>query len=182
MPPVEKCHQFSARSNKSRLVIVRIPAGTFRMGTDQVIRADDHWKSCSNCPARNDVERPVHRATISEDFWMGQFPVTQRQWQEVTGNNPSDFHGAGPEAPVEQVSWKDVQAFLAKLNTIQVRWTVRLPTEAEWEYAARAGSTGESRSIDRVSDLKDRKVPVEAIPDGWSATPSKITPQMDLGE
>jgi formylglycine-generating enzyme required for sulfatase activity len=129
---------------KSRLVIVRIPAGTFRMGTDQVIRADDHWKSCSNCPARNDVERPVHRATISEDFWMGQFPVTQRQWQEVMGNNPSDFHGAGPEAPVEQVSWKDVQAFLAKLNTIQVRWTVRLPTEAEWEYAARAGSTGET--------------------------------------
>jgi len=129
---------------KSRLVIVRISAGTFRMGTDQVLRADDYWKTCSNCPARNDVERPTHRVTISEDFWIGQFPVTQRQWQEVMGNNPSHFQGAGPAAPVEQVSWKDVQAFLAKVNTIQVRWTVRLPTEAEWEYAARAGSTGET--------------------------------------
>lgn len=129
---------------KSRLVIVRIPAGTFQMGTDEVIRADDHWKSCSKCAVRNDVERPLHRATISGDFWMGQFPVTQRQWQEVMGNNPSEFQGAGPEAPVEQVSWKDVQAFLTKVNTIQVRWTVRLPTEAEWEYAARAGSTGDT--------------------------------------
>ena len=129
---------------KSRVAIVRIPAGTFRMGTDQVLRADDHWKTCSDCPPRNDVERPVHRVTISEDFWMGQFPVTQRQWLEVMGNNPSKFRDAGPEAPVEQVSWKDGQAFLAKVNTIQVRWTVRLPTEAEWEYATRSGGTGET--------------------------------------
>jgi len=128
---------------KSRLVIVRVPAGTFQMGTDKVIRADDHWKACSECPARNDVERPVHRVTVSE-FWMGQFSVTQQQWQEVMGTNPSYFRNAGPKAPVEQVSWKDIQAFLAKVNTIQARWTVRLPTEAEWEYAARAGSTGET--------------------------------------
>lgn len=129
---------------KSRLAIVRIPAGTFRMGTDPVIRADDGWRSCSDCPPRNDVERPVRPVTISEDFWMGQFLVTQRQWQDVMGNNPSYFQGAGLEAPVEQVTFQDVQAFLAKVNTIQNRWTVRLPTEAEWEYAARAGSTGET--------------------------------------
>jgi len=78
---------------KSRLAIVRIPAGTFQMGTDLAIKADDHWKTCSNCPPRNDVERPVHPVTISEAFWMGQFPVTQRQWQEVMGNNPSHFPG-----------------------------------------------------------------------------------------
>jgi formylglycine-generating enzyme required for sulfatase activity len=129
---------------KSRLVIVKIPAGTFRMGSDQELRADDNWKICPNCPARNDVERPVHQVTISEDFWMGQFPVTQRQWQEVMGNNPSELRGAGLDAPVEQVSFRDVEAFLAKANTIQVRWTVRLPAEAEWEYAARAGSTDEA--------------------------------------
>ena len=129
---------------KSRLAIVRIPAGTFRMGTDLVIRADDGWRSCSDCPPRNDVERPAHSVTISEDFWMGQFLVTQRQWQDVMGNNPSYFQGAGLEAPVEQVTFQDVQAFLAKVNTIQKRWTVRLPTEAEWEYAARAGSSGET--------------------------------------
>ena len=129
---------------KARLLIVRIPAGMFRMGTDQVLRADEHWKLCANCPARNDAERPAHQVTISEEFWMGQFPVTQGQWQDVMGNNPSEFQSAGPEAPVEQVSWKDVQAFLAKVNALQARWTVRLPTEAEWEYAARAGSTGET--------------------------------------
>ena len=137
---------------KTRLAIVRIPPGTFRMGTEQVLRADDHWRTCSNCPSRNDVERPVHQVTISSDFWMGQFPVTQRQWQEVMGGNPSDFQAAGPEAPVEQVSWNDVQAFLAKVNAIQTRWTVRLPAEAEWEYAARAGSTGETYgSLDDIA-------------------------------
>lgn len=128
----------------SRLAVVRIPAGTFRMGSDQLIRADDYWKPCPACPPRNDVERPVHQVTISKDYWIGQFPVTQRQWQEVMGNNPSHARALGPNAPVEQVSWKQVQAFLAEVNSIQSRWTVRLPTEAEWEYAARAGTTGET--------------------------------------
>src|SRR5437764_13834245 len=65
----------------SRLVIIKIPAGTFRMGTDRTLTADNNWN--------NDVERPVHQVTISRDFWVGEFPVTQRQWQEVMGNNPS---------------------------------------------------------------------------------------------
>ncbi len=128
---------------KSRLVVIKIPAGTFRMGSDLLIKADDYWKPCSTCPARNDVERPVHQVTISKDFWMGQFDVTQGQWQAVMGNNPSYNKSVGPEAPVEQVSWNDVQAFLSKANAIQSRWTLRLPTEAEWEYAARAGTTAE---------------------------------------
>ncbi|HEX5235296.1 MAG TPA: formylglycine-generating enzyme family protein [Silvibacterium sp.] len=139
-------HRDYIQLGKSRLAIVRIPAGTFLMGTDKVLRADDHWNACSNCPSRNDVERPAHRVTISQGFWMGEFPVTQQQWQDVMSANPSYFRGAGPEAPVEQVSWKDVQQFLAKVNAMQVRWTLRLPTEAEWEYAARAGSTGETYS------------------------------------
>jgi formylglycine-generating enzyme required for sulfatase activity len=128
---------------KSRLKIVKIPAGSFRMGSDQVIRADDAWEPCPTCPARNEVERPVHQVTISKAFWMGQFDVTQKQWQDVMGKNPSHNLAAGPEAPVEQVSWKDVQSFLAKANALQSAWTVRLPTEAEWEYAARAGSNSE---------------------------------------
>lgn len=129
---------------KSHMIIVKIPAGSFAMGSDQVIHADDSWKPCPACAPRNEVERPVHRVTISKDFWMGQFDVTQKQWQEVIGNNPSRNRTAGLDAPVDQVSWKDVQSFLAKANAMQTRWTLRLPTEAEWEYAARAGSTGET--------------------------------------
>jgi formylglycine-generating enzyme required for sulfatase activity len=129
---------------ETRLAVVRILSGAFWMGSNVVIRADDGWSLCSSCPSRNDVERPVHRVTIGHDFWMGQFPVTQRQWQEVMGNNPAYGKSAGADAPVEQVSWNDAQAFLAKLNALQSRWTVRLPTEAEWEYAARGGTTGET--------------------------------------
>jgi formylglycine-generating enzyme required for sulfatase activity len=114
---------------KSRLLLVRIPSGEFWMGTNQVFTAAGNWT--------NEVERPVHQVTISKDFWMGQFPVTQQQWQEVMGDNPSYFQHAGPDAPVEQVNWNQVQAFLAKLNASQSKWKVRLPTEAEWEYAAR---------------------------------------------
>jgi formylglycine-generating enzyme required for sulfatase activity len=129
---------------KSRLLIVRIPRGKFSMGTNQVFTAGNGWT--------NDVERPVHPVTISRDFWMGQFPVTQRQWQEVMGNNPSYCQNAGPEAPVEQVSWNQVQAFLAKVNALQRRWKVRLPTEAEWEYAARAGTTSETYGpLDKIA-------------------------------
>ncbi|HYK82660.1 MAG TPA: formylglycine-generating enzyme family protein [Gemmatimonadales bacterium] len=134
--PQTKFRLDSVNLGITRLIIVWIPAGTFGMGTNQVFTAGPNWS--------NDVERPVHRVTISHDFWMGQFPVTQRQFLEVMGNNPSFFQDAGPEAPVEQVDWHQVQAFLAKVNTVQSRWTVRLPTEAEWEYAARAETTGET--------------------------------------
>lgn len=141
---------------KSRLVIVRIPVGSFRMGSDQVIRADDSWELCASCPSRNDVERPVHQVTITKDFWMGKFDVTQKQWEDVMGNNPSWNRAAGPDAPVEQVSWKDVQSFLAKANALQSGWTLRLPTEAEWEYAARAGSTGETYGpLEEIAWYKD---------------------------
>jgi formylglycine-generating enzyme required for sulfatase activity len=118
----------------SRLLLVKIPHGTFRMGTDQVFTREDGWI--------NDVERPVHQVTITRDFWIGQFPVTQREWQEVMGNNPSYFKD--PDAPVEQVSFADVQAFLVRVNASQRQWIVRLPTEAEWEYAARAGTADET--------------------------------------
>lgn len=141
---------------KSHVILVKVPAGTFRMGSDEVIHADDGWKPCPSCPARNDVERPVHQVTISEDFWMGQFDITQKQWQDVMGNNPSFNQAAGSNAPVEQVSWNDVQSFLAKVNAMQTRWTVRLPTEAEWEYAAKAGGTGETYGpLDEIAWYKD---------------------------
>jgi formylglycine-generating enzyme required for sulfatase activity len=89
---------------------------------------------------------------------MGRFDVTQGQWQELMGSNPAYGKAAGPDAPVEQVSWRDVQAFLAKLNAAQDKWTVRLPTEAEWEYAARAGTTGETYgSLDEIAWYRGNK-------------------------
>ncbi len=146
------------RLGRLRLAVVRIPPGKFLMGTDQVIRADDSWKACSSCAPRNDVERPAHPVTITREFWMGRFDVTQRQWQELMGDNPAYGKAAGPDAPVEQVSFRDVQAFLAKLNAAQDQWTVRLPAEAEWEYAARAGTTGETYGpLDEIAWYRGNK-------------------------
>jgi len=151
-------------AGKAKIGVVKVPHGSFMMGTDLVIKADDHWEPCETCPARNDVERPVHEVTITKDFWMGEFDVTQEQWQAVMGSNPSFFKD--PEKPVEQVDFNDVQAFLAKLNAMQHKWTVRLPTEAEWEYAARAGTTGETYGlIDEIAwyDGKTRENTTHAV-------------------
>jgi formylglycine-generating enzyme required for sulfatase activity len=79
------------------------------------------------------------------------YSVTQRQWEAVMGSNPSRFQG--PERPVEQVSWDKVQEFIRSLNTHEGRALYRLPTEAEWEYAARAGATGDYCFGDDVTQL-----------------------------
>jgi len=84
-------------------------------------------------------EKPVHTVTLA-DFYLGKTEVTQAQWEKVMGSNPSKFKGA--EHPVEQVSWKDVQEFIRKLNRRSGN-RYRLPTEAEWEYAARSGGKKE---------------------------------------
>ena len=84
-------------------------------------------------------EKPAHKVCL-KDFSIGTFEVTQAQWREVMGNNPSAF--AGDKRPVEQVSWQDVQQFLAKLQKL-TGIAYRLPTEAEWEYAARSGARQE---------------------------------------
>jgi formylglycine-generating enzyme required for sulfatase activity len=123
--------------------LVWIPAGTFYMGS-----AD----------GAND-EQPVHRVTFSNGFWMGKYEVTQAQWEQVMGNNnPSNFKGEN--LPVECVSWHDCVAFCAKL-TAQERqagklpdgYRFRLPTEAEWEYACRAGTTTKYYTGDSGGDL-----------------------------
>jgi formylglycine-generating enzyme required for sulfatase activity len=87
------------------------------------------------------IEKPQHAVRINSSFYLGKYLVTQEQWQAVMGSNPSHFKG--PKNPVEQVSWDDCQAFLAKLNAKTAGQGGRfvLPTEAQWEYACRAGST-----------------------------------------
>ena len=87
-------------------------------------------------------EQPLTRVRISRGFWMGRYEVTQAEWQAVMGTNPSEFSGCR-NCPVESLSWEDAQAFLGRLNARDGRGRYGLPTEAEWEYAARAGTAGE---------------------------------------
>ena len=110
------------------LEMVWIKPGTFQMG------------SPSSEAGRSPYEGPVHEVTISQGFYLGKYEVTQGQWEAVMGSNPSRFRGCG-DCPVEQVSWYDAQAFIRKLNEMEGSNRYRLPSEAEWEYAARAGTT-----------------------------------------
>jgi formylglycine-generating enzyme required for sulfatase activity len=109
------------------LEMVAIPAGEFMMGSPKD-EAD-----------RSDYESPHHKVLVSA-FWMGKFPVTQAQYQAVMGNNPSRFAENGANRPVENVSWHDAVAFCERLSQKTGR-AYRLPSEAEWEYACRAGTT-----------------------------------------
>jgi len=93
--------------------------------------------SPSNEKGRGKDEQ-LHHVCI-DSFFMGKYEITQKQWQEVMGNNPSTFKDCN-ECPVEQVSWLDVLSYIEKLNALSGK-KYRLPTEAEWEYAARAGTT-----------------------------------------
>ena len=95
-------------------------------------------------------EKPAHGVTLTKPFYLGKFTVTQEQYQAVMGSNPSNFKGK--DNPVEQVSWEDAQEFLKKLSE-KTKQDVRLPTEAEWEYSCRAGTTTTYHSGDTEADL-----------------------------
>jgi formylglycine-generating enzyme required for sulfatase activity len=88
----------------------------------------------------NETEKPAHRVGITRAFEIGKYEVTQAQWEAAMGTNPSAFKG--PTRPVDNVVWQDAQEFIARLNTLGDSYRYRLPTEAEWEYAARAGDAG----------------------------------------
>jgi len=105
--------------------MVFVEGGTFMMGATSEQESDAF-----------DWEKPAHRVTLS-DFYIGKHEVTQAQWKTVMGSNPSHFKG--DDLPVEWVSWEDCQTFIRKLNEL-TGLRFRLPTEAEWEYAARGGN------------------------------------------
>jgi formylglycine-generating enzyme required for sulfatase activity len=116
--------------------MVYIPPGSFMM---------------ASANSDND-EKPVHEVTISQAFYIGKYEVTQSQWEAVMGNNPSHFKDCGGSCPVEQISWNDAQDFINKLNEANDGYKYRLPNEAEWEYACRAGTTGDYYAAD-VDDI-----------------------------
>lgn len=128
-------------TNSIGVEFVLIRAGEFQMGA----RDGDQ------------DEQPVRTVRISQPFYLGKYEVTQAQWQAVMGNNPSAFTG-DPARPVENVSWEDVQEFIRRLHRKEGGATYRLPTEAEWEYAARAGvhvwydGRGDAGSLRRQHD------------------------------
>ena len=110
------------RDNSSQIEMLLVPPGTFTMGCN----AFDLGRCHSN-------ESPRHQVTLTRAFYLGRYEVTQAQWQARMGNNPSSFRG-NPNRPVEQVSWNDIVGFSTATG-------LRLPTEAEWEYSCRAGTT-----------------------------------------
>ena len=128
------------RAGESRVFdgiqFVWIPAGEFLMGSRSRHADDD--------------EKPVTRVRISRGFWMGKYEVTQGQWKDIMGRNPSHFENCGEDCPVESISWMDVQAFMQQLNARTGGLRYRLPTEAEWEYAARAGTSTDTYAGDIV--------------------------------
>ena len=131
-----------ALSNSVGMHFKLIPAGTFMMGS-------------SLAEAGDEDEHPQHQVTLSQPFYLQTTPVTQGQWQQVMGDNPASFHECGEDCPVENVSWEEVQEFIKKLNQLEETDKYRLPTEAEWEYAGRAGTTGRFCCGDKETDLKN---------------------------
>ena len=133
--------------NGVSFTMIAVEGGTFQMGATSEQGSD----------AESD-ESPVHDVTLSS-YYIGETEVTQELWEVVMGSNPSDFSGY-PQRPVEQISWNDCQEFITKLNQLTGK-NFRLPTEAEWEYAARGGNKSKgykysgSNTIDNVAWYTD---------------------------
>lgn len=118
--------------------MVYVSGGTFTMGAtfEQGSDADDN-------------EKPIHRVTLSS-YYINRYEVTQAEWKAVMGSNPSDFKG--DNLPVESVSWNDCQEFIRKLNSLTGK-NFRLPTEAEWEFAARGGNNSRGYKYSGSNDI-----------------------------
>jgi len=115
-------------TNRFGMTFVFIPSGQFMMGSPE-----------SESGRVSDEQQ--HRVSLTQHYYMQTTEVTQGQWQAIMVNNPSNFKDCGDRCPVDRVSWNDVQEFVKKINTMDRGRNYRLPTEAEWEYAARAGTT-----------------------------------------
>ena len=140
---VEKGYPLEVKLKGTDIRFRLIPPGSFDMGS-----AEDAIDACLS-------ETPVHRVTIGKPFYMAVTEVTQDQWQKVMDDAPSHFKGK--DLPVEQVSWFDCMEFLDRLRSSSGATGLRLPTEAEWEYACRAGTTDSRYGMPDAIAWQDRK-------------------------
>jgi len=145
-PPGEAAQADEVITNSIGMKIVLIPAGEFMMGSPE------------SDPNAGDDEKPRHVVRIKRPFYLGIYPLTQEQYERVMGTNPSHFVG-DPNRPVEMVSWNDAQEFSRRVSALTdeqaAAHVYRLPTEAEWEYACRAGSTTRYSFGDSTEKLGD---------------------------
>jgi formylglycine-generating enzyme required for sulfatase activity len=139
-PQPSSSRTFTVKGVSFRMKLVK--AGTFMMGATPEMEDD-----------ALDREFPVHKVTLTKDYYMGETQVTQALWQAVMGKNPSKFKG-NDQRPVESVSWNDCQDFIEQLNRITGEH-FRLPTEAEWEFAARGGNESKGCRYAGSNDLDE---------------------------
>ncbi|VVB96913.1 Hercynine oxygenase [uncultured archaeon] len=132
-PTVASTQKKEMFSNSVGMEFVQVPAGEFEMGLP------------IETESKNNFEKPLHHVKISKSFLMSKYEVTQKQWRDIMGRNPAYFKVPasfeGDDRPIMMVSWKEVNEFVDMINKKEGTGKYRLPTEAEWEYAARAGTT-----------------------------------------
>ena len=166
---VSEARKLPKKTDKYGITMIKIPAGSFMMGNSKPCSQESYTGTCKaeddpftkkiesskpctkkglKCPGGTN-EYPYHKVTLSS-FWMAQTEVTQKQYYKVMGNNPSKYQSdqlgyRSENNPVENVNWHEAKRFCEKLG-------YRLPTEAEWEYAVRAGTTGDYYgSLNRIA-------------------------------
>lgn len=141
--PPARLPKVKSQMDNMGIELIFIPAGSFLMGASQAniaeskIRARKDYADFEESWITN--ETPAHKVEIAEPFWMGKTEITQEQWEKVMGINPS-MNLDCAECPVERVSWDNAKDFIKKLNSLNNGFIYSLPTEAEWEYAARGGT------------------------------------------
>lgn len=162
-------------TNRIGMQLVYVPAGSFKMGSTDAEVQEVYAQAQRDVGSAAKIEwftreQPRHQVTVRSPFYLGRYEVTQTEWQTVMGSNPSQFKGC-ERCPVEQISWNDAQEFIGKLNAMNDGFTYSLPSEAQWEYACRAGKARQfdfGNSLSSAQANFDGQHPYGSAPQGIS--------------